>query len=225
MRKLVVFLILLLIVLAVLDRVTVSGVEREIARQVEARYDLDATPTVEVKGIPFLTQAISGRYEEIDISIGALNRDGARLSGVQARLLGVNAQLNDLLASQAKIVVDEVVGTVVISKETVDARAPRGIKVEGGGDDTLRVSGNVNLRGVPVPVTATMRLEVVRGGIRLRPTDVKVGGGLPVGDVARLVSWTVPVRELPLNLKITKVRSTPEGLAVEASAKDVPLKG
>lgn len=225
MRKLLVFLILLVIVLAIVDRVAVAGVQREVARQVEARYDLDATPTVEVKGIPFLTQAISGRYQEVTISMGSLDRDGVRLASIEARLLGVNAQLNDLLASQAKIVVDEVIGTVVISKETVDARAPRGIKVEGGGDDSLRVSGTINVRNVQVPVTATMRLEVVRGGIRLRPSDVKVAGGIPVPEATRLVSWTVPVKDLPLNLKITKVRSTAEGLAVEATAKDVPLKG
>lgn len=225
MRKLLVFLILLAIVLAIVDRVAVTGAQREIARQIEARYDLDETPNVEVKGIPFLTQAISGRYQEIVISMGSLDRDGVRVSGIEARLLGVNAQLNDLLASQAKIVVDEVVGTVVISKETVDARAPKGVKVEGGGDDSLRVSGTVNVRNVRVPVTATMRVEVVRGGIRLRPTDVKVAGGIPVPDAARLVTWTVPVKDLPLNLKITKVRSTAEGLAVEATAKDVPIKG
>lgn len=225
MRKLVVFLILLAVVLGILDRVAVTGVEREIARQIEARYDLDATPEVEVRGIPFLTQAISGRYQEIAITIGPLRYDGVRVAGIDARLLGVNAQLNDLLASQAKIVVDEVVGTVTIAKETIDARAPDGLKVEGTGDETLRVTGEIPVRNVSVPVTATMRFEVVRGGIRIRPDEVKLGGNVSVPNAERLISWTVPVRNLPLNLKITKVRSTPEGLAVEARAQDVPLKG
>jgi hypothetical protein len=225
MRKLVVFLILLAVVLGILDRVVVSGVEREIARQVEARYDLDSTPQVEVHGIPFLTQAISGKYQEITIKIGALRYDSVRVAGIDARLLGVNAQLNDLLASNAKITVDEVIGTVVISKETIDARAPDGVKIEGTGEDTLRVTGEIPVRNVRVPVTATMEFEVVRNGIRIRPREVKVGGNLAVPNARQLISWTVPLRNLPLDLKVTKVRSTPEGLAVEARAKDVPLKG
>ena len=39
------------------------------------------------------------------------------------------------------------------------------------------------------------------------------------------MSFTVPVRRLPLGLKITKVTSTAEGLAIEARATDVALKG
>lgn len=225
MRKLVVFLILLAVVLGVLDRVAVSGVEREIARQVEARYDLDETPKVEVHGIPFLTQAISGRYEEISISIGSFRRDSVRVARIDGRLLGLNAELNDLLASDAEITVDEVVATVVVSRQTIDDRAPEGLKVEAAEDGTLRVTGELPVRNVPVEVSATLRFEVVSGGIRIRPDDVKVGGNLAVPNAERMLSWTVPVRRLPLGLKITKVTPTAEGLAVEARAKDVVLKG
>ena len=69
---------------------------------------------------------------------------------------------------------DEVVGTVVVAKQTIDERAPEGLKVEGTGKDTLRVTGELPVRNVPVQVSATMRLEVVPGGIRVRPTQVDV---------------------------------------------------
>jgi hypothetical protein len=225
MRKLVVFLILLAIVLVILDRVAVAGAQREIARQVAAKYNLDTPPVVEVKGIPFLTQAISGHYQEIAISMGPMTREGVRLSSIQGRLLGVNAQLNDLLASKSNITADRVIGTVVISRQTVAERAPDGIKVQGNGNDTLSVSGNVVMRNIKIPVTADMRLEVVTGGIRLTPVNVKVAGGITVPTASRFITWTVPVKNLPLNLKITKVRSTADGLAVEGTATDVPLKG
>jgi hypothetical protein len=205
--------------------VAVAGVQKEIARQVEAKYDLNATPVVEVKGIPFLTQAISGHYQEIAISMGAMTREGVRLSSIKARLIGVNAQLNDLLASNANIVADQVTGTIVISKETVAARAPKGIKIQGNGGNSVKVSGNVVVRNISIPVTADMRLDVVSGGVRLTPENVKVGGGVTVPTASRFITWTVPVKNLPLNLKITQVRSTASGLAVEGTATDVPLKG
>ena len=224
MRKIIVALILLAVVLVILDRVAVTGVQNEVARQIAAKYDLDNTPTVEVKGIPFLTQAISGHYDEVEISMGPMTHEGVKLAAVDARLIGVNAQLNDLLATNAEITADKVTGTVVISRQTVADRAPEGIKIEGNGDDSLRVSGSVVGGDIKVPVTADMRLRVVSGGIRLVPEHVKAGN-INVPRATRVLGWTVPVKDLPLNMKITKVTTTGSGLAVEGSATDVPLKG
>src|SRR5688500_6714506 len=115
MRKLIVFLIVLGIILAVLDRVAVSGVQREIARQVAARYDLNTQPEVTIGGIPFLTQAVSGRYEEIRLDLGPISQKGVRLSEVTATLYGVTAPLADLVqnAANAQIMAERVVGTIV----------------------------------------------------------------------------------------------------------------
>ena len=97
MRKLVVSLIILAILIVVVDRVAVIGVQREIANQIESKYDLAGTPAVQIKGLPFLTQAISGRYEEIAIEMGPLTREGARLEGIDATLYGVHAPLGDMI--------------------------------------------------------------------------------------------------------------------------------
>ncbi|GGK94795.1 hypothetical protein Sme01_57510 [Sphaerisporangium melleum] len=224
MRKLFVSLILLGVLLAVLDRVAVAGVQREVARQVAARYDLATPPAVEVHGIPFLTQAIAGRYEEVTVSIGRISvPGGAHVERVDAVLRGVRAPLMDLIqnSATADVRADEVTGTVVISRQTLEARAPRGLRVRGNGDDTLQVTGDVTVAGVTIPVTAKMKIEVIKGGIRLTPENVN---GIQVPNATRLLSFTVPVKELPLNLKIERVRSIPEGLAVEGRATDVPLR-
>ncbi|WP_067181661.1 LmeA family phospholipid-binding protein [Microtetraspora niveoalba] len=226
MRKLVVFLILLVVVLAILDRVAVAGVQREIARQIEAKYDLSSTPTVHIEGIPFLTQAVAGNYEEITIATGPLTREGVSISKIDATLYGVSAPLADLIqdASKADLRAERVTGTIVISRKTLDERAPRGVKVEGGDGDRLRVSGKVTVLGQDIPITADLKIETAKGGIRLVPADVRIAGGISVPNVEKFVGFTVPVKNLPLNLKITKVRSVPEGLAVEGSATDVPLR-
>ncbi|WP_214109744.1 LmeA family phospholipid-binding protein [Acrocarpospora catenulata] len=225
MRKLMVSILVLGILLVILDRVAVVGVQREIARQIEAKYKLEATPTVTIEGIPFLTQALAGRYEEISIQIGGITQHGVKLSGIDATLNGVNAPLMDLIQNAAAVDLraERVTATIVISRETLDARAPRGIKVEGTGD-ALRVSGNLNVLGQQVPVTADLKVEVNRGAVRLTPTNVKLAGGVPVPNANRLMTFTVPIGELPFNLRITSVRTTPEGLAVQGSATDVPLR-
>ncbi|GLW96445.1 DUF2993 domain-containing protein [Microtetraspora sp. NBRC 16547] len=225
MRKLVVFLILLVVVLAVLDRVAVAGAQREIARQIEAKYDLSSTPTVHIEGIPFLTQAVAGRYEEISIATGSLTREGVTISKIDATLYGVSAPLADLIqdVSKADLRAERVTGTIVISRETLDALAPRGVKIEGGAGDKLRVSGKVTVLGQNIPVTADLKIETVQGGIRLVPTNVKIADGITVPNVEKFIGFNVPLKNLPLNLKIKKVRSVPEGLAVDGSATDVPL--
>ncbi|GAA4192723.1 DUF2993 domain-containing protein [Microbispora amethystogenes] len=226
MRKLVVAVVLLAILLVVLDRVAVVGVQREIARQIEAQYDLAQPPSVQVKGLPFLTQAFSGRYEEIAIGIGQVEREGVRLERIDATLYGVTAPLADLIqnAAATKIKADRVAGTVVISRRTLSAHAPAGIKVEGTGDDKLRVSGNVTVLGNQVPVTADMKIETIKDGIRLTPANVRLAGAIPVPNPERLISFTVPVKNLPLNLRVTRVTSTSEGLAVQGTASDVSFR-
>ncbi|GIH29066.1 hypothetical protein Aph01nite_73760 [Acrocarpospora phusangensis] len=226
MRKLLVSVLVLGIVLVVLDRVAVVGVQREVARQIEAAYKLSATPTVTVNGIPFLTQAIAGRYEEVTIEMGDLTQEGVTLSSAQATLYGVHAPLMDLIqnAEAVDLRAERVSGTVVISYKTLDARAPRGIKVNGGGNGTIQVSGELNVLGQAVPVTADMKVELVKNQIRVTPASVKIAGGVPVPNAERLVSFAIPIRELPLNLKLTKVTPVEEGLLVQGTADDVPLR-
>jgi hypothetical protein len=225
MRKLIVTLIVLAVLLAIVDRVAVTGVQREIAKQVAAKYDLTTPPTVQIKGIPFLTQALLGRYDEIAVGIGPMTVEDVKLSKIDATLTGVTAPLGDLIQdpSKADIRAEHVTGTVVISRETIAARAPRGIEIDGEGDK-LRVSGVIAVLGRSVPVTADMKLDVVSGAVKLTPVGVKVAGGFSVPNPERFITFTVPVKDLPLGLKITSVKTTPEGLAVEGTATDVPLR-
>ncbi|MEO3854645.1 DUF2993 domain-containing protein [Acrocarpospora sp. B8E8] len=226
MRKILVSVLLLAIVLVVLDRVAVVGVQREVARQIEAAYDLSATPTVTVNGIPFLTQAIAGRYEEVTIEMGDITQEGVSLSSVNATLYGVRAPLMDLIqnAESVDLRAERVTGSVVVSYATLDARAPRGIKVKGGNNNTIQISGNLTVLGQTVPVTADMKVALAKDSIRVTPESVKIAGGVPVPNAERLVSFTIPIKDLPLNLKLTKVSPTAAGLLLQGTASDVPLR-
>ncbi|GII93395.1 LmeA family phospholipid-binding protein [Sinosporangium siamense] len=227
MRKLIVGLILLAIALAVVDRVAVSGAQSEIARQIAASYNLRGEPEVTIEGIPFLTQAVSGRYDEIKLKTGPMTQRGVRLKEVEATLYGVDAPLLALIQNvgRDKIRADRVVGSVVISHDTLKARAPSGIEIKGEGD-RLSASGDVVIANVKVPVKAFMKFQVIKGGIRLSPEDVTLAGGIPVPEnVTRSLTYDVPVRDLPLGLRLTDVRSVPEGLRVSGEAEDVALRG
>ncbi|MBG0827569.1 DUF2993 domain-containing protein [Planomonospora sp. ID67723] len=226
MRKLLVFLILLLVLAGILDRVAVAGVQREIATRATARYDLAAPPEVTILGIPFLTQAIAGRYDEVKVDVGKLNVGGAQVSGVDATLYGVTAPLSDLLFHPERVDIraERVVGAVVIPETTLNQRAPRGIKVQAG-ESGLGVSGEITFLGQQVPAKATLRVEVIEGGLRFVPEKVTLGGGITVPDPERFITYKLPIGKLPFNLKITDVRPVSGGLQITAEAADVPLRG
>jgi hypothetical protein len=136
----------------------------------------------------------------------------------------VTAPLADLIqnAANTDIRAERVTGTIVIPYDTLTARAPRGVKIKGNGD-RLAVSGDITVLGQKVPFTADLKIEVAQGAVRLLPVNVKLEGGMSVPDAERFISFTLPVKNLPLNLKITDVKTTAQGLAVEGTASDVPL--
>ncbi|WP_436761324.1 LmeA family phospholipid-binding protein [Streptosporangium sp. V21-05] len=226
MRKLIGFLLVLLVLVVILDRVAVTGVQREIATQATAKYDLSTPPEVTIEGIPFLTQAIAGRYEEVRVAAGAMTISGIRLSSVGFTLRGVTAPLEDLVLrpQQVDMRAERVEGTVVVPVETLNQRAPQGIKVNVVGDE-LNVSGEITVLGQKVPVKAALKVEIAEGGLRLVPGKVTLGGGIPVPDPERFINYRIPIGKLPYNLKLTEVKAVPEGLRISGEASDVPLRG
>ncbi|MGJ6966104.1 LmeA family phospholipid-binding protein [Streptosporangium sp. G11] len=226
MRKLIGFLLVLLVLVVILDRVAVTGVQREIATQATAKYDLSAPPEVTIEGIPFLTQAIAGRYEEVKVAAGRMTVSGVRLASVDFTLQGVTAPLEDLVLrpQQVDMRAERVEGTVVVSVETLNQRAPSGIKVAVAGD-ALNVSGEITVLGQKVPVKADLKVKIVEGGLQLVPGKVTLGGGIPVPDPERFINYRIPIGKLPYNLKLTEVKAVSEGLRISGEASDVPLRG
>ncbi|MDP9846963.1 DUF2993 domain-containing protein [Streptosporangium lutulentum] len=224
MRKLVAFLILLLVLGVILDRVAVAGAQREIATRAMAVYDLDTPPEVTIVGVPFLTQAIAGRYDEVKVDAGAMSVAGVRLSSVDFTLYGITAPLEDLVlrADQLDMRAERVAGTVVIPVATLNQKAPQGIKVAVAGDG-LNVDGEITVLGQKVSAKATMKIELVKDELRFTPEKVTLGEGIPVPQPERFIAYTIPIKNLPFDLKVTGVKVVPEGIEVSGEATDVPL--
>ncbi|GAA3134603.1 LmeA family phospholipid-binding protein [Streptosporangium carneum] len=226
MRKLAAFLVLLLVLVAILDRVAVAGVQKEIATRATAKYDLATPPEVTISGIPFLTQAIAGRYDEVKVDAGPMSLAGIRFSSVDFTLHGVTASLEDLVLHPERVDMraERVAGTVVVPLATLNQKAPRGIKVAVDGD-VLVVSGEISVLGRKVPVKADLKIDVAENELRFVPEKVTVSGGIPVPEPERLISYRIPIKNLPFNLKVTDVKTVPQGISISGEATDVPLRG
>src|SRR5688500_2888757 len=128
MRKLIVFLIVLVILLVAVDRVAAAGVERDLANRIAASTDLSSTPTVTIEGIPFLTQAVSGHYPEVRFDLGTFSYGGVPVKNLRGAAYDVTAPLADVLQNRPTARAGRVTIAGTLTKETIDRYAPKGVK-------------------------------------------------------------------------------------------------
>jgi hypothetical protein len=225
MRKgLVIVLILLIGLVIAADRVGLMVAQDQIAKNVASQYGLDHKPKVKIKGFPFLTQALSGKYDEIDVDVGDFTQLGVHLTGTVVTLKGVDAPLSDAAhGDPSHFVADTVTSTATVPYRDVNREAPRGVKISAKGK-TLQVRGPVTVLGISRTVTATVTVRPSGRSVRVLPQTVDAGGTtVPVALVQQAFTFTVPVKGLPLNTRISDVEVEPDGLRVTTTAEHVNL--
>jgi hypothetical protein len=226
MRKgFVIFLILLIGLVIAADRIGLWVAQDQIAKQVASQYGLDHKPTVKIKGFPFLNQALSGRYGEIDVNVGDVTQLGVHLSGTVVTLKGVDAPLSDALHGDAShMVADTATSVATVSYADVDKQAPHGMKVAAQGK-SLQVRGPVTVLGLSRTVTATVSVQPSGRNIRVLPQTVDAGGTtIPVALVQQAFTFTLPVKGLPPHTTISDVKVQPDGLRVTTTGQHVNLE-
>jgi hypothetical protein len=226
MRKgLVVFLVLLIGLVIAADRVGLWVAQDQIAKNVASQYDLDHKPGVKIKGFPFLNQALNGRYDEIDVNVGDVTQLGVHLTDTVVTLKGVTAPLSDAVHGDAShMEADTATSTATVSYADIDKQAPQGMKVSAKGD-ALQVRGAVTVLGVSRTLTATVTVKPSGRSVRVVPRTVDADGAtLPVALIQQAFTFTMPVKGLPVNTRITDVQVQPEGLRVTAAAEHVNLQ-
>jgi hypothetical protein len=221
MRKLIVFLIVLVVLLVAVDRVAAAGVERDLANRIAAASDLSAPPTVTIEGIPFLTQALSGHYPEVRFDLGTFSYGGVPIKNLRGAAYDVTAPLADVLQNRPTARAGRVTVSGTLTKATIDKYAPEGVKI-GGNGRRLTASGEVTVGVTKVKFNAELRVEVVDGGLRIQAEKIE---GVPA-QAAQFVSYTIPFEgKLPFDVKVTGVKSVADGLEFSAEASDVPIRG
>lgn len=225
MRKgLVISLIVLIGLVVAADRVGVMVAQDEIAKTVATQYNLDHTPDVKIKGFPFLTQAIGGHYDEIDVNVGDLTQEGVHLTDARVVLKGVNAPLTDAIHGDPdKMIASSAISEATVGYSDVNKDAPRGMKVSAKGS-ALQVRGPVTVLGFTRTVTATVTVNPSGRSIRVLPQTVKANGAtIPVSLLQQAFSFNVPVKGLPKGARVTGVQVQPDGLRVSTTVDNVTL--
>ncbi|MEO9133511.1 MAG: DUF2993 domain-containing protein [Jatrophihabitantaceae bacterium] len=216
-------LVLLALGLALADRILVALAERKASAFLAEPFG--HPPTVRVHGAPFLTQAVRGRYREVEVSGGGLRIGELAGATLNARLFNIYLPARELLGGRtSELPCEHVEGRVVVPYAEL-ARVSRvpGLVL------TFERSRLIASASLPVlgfgqltRVSGTAKLTVVEGAVRLRVSDPSVAGisltGLVLRQLMPRMDVPIPIPRLPWGLRLNELEPTASGLAVSGSA-------
>jgi hypothetical protein len=212
-----------------LDRSCAALAERRASEYLSVPFGHPAT--VRVLGTPFLTQAVRGRYTQVEVSgtlrVGEIN--GATLI---ATLRNVHLPTRDLLGGRTReLPCEHVAGRLLIAYSELArvARIP-GLSLYYRGDKLLASAA------LPVPgfsQLARIQGEAVltqagAGSVWLKINGVTVVGialpSLVLNQLLPTLNVAIPLPELPYGLRIDELLPTQSGLLVCGSAEAVVFR-
>jgi DUF2993 family protein len=229
---LVVLVVLLLVlggVLVVADRVGARVAEGRVAEQVAARGGLNGEPAVDITGFPFLTQALSGEYEDVRIGLTAEQLGQPAGTRADVSLRGVHVPLSDVLSgSVQQIPVDRVDGTATLSYALLASQLG-GDTVLAPEGDGVRITRSVEVLGFDLTLTAVGTVTLAGQDVVVDVEDASAGAVDVPAFVLRqaedLLDLSYRVPALPFGLQLTSVEPTAEGVDVAVEATDTVLSG
>ena len=227
MRRLLITLVVLALVLVVVDRAGAALASRAVASQVAATGEVSGDPSVSIKGFPFLTQALSGRYADIEVSGTGLVKDQG-VSEFDAQLSGVHLPLAEALSGRVSAVpVDRVDATVLLPYAELERRlANRRLTLSAAGD-LLRVTGSVTVLGRTLSASALSAVRVDGRAVVVTAQRFEVGSK-PADKVLSAalgsrLDFRVTLGALPYGLVLQSVRVEPAGVRARATAESAVL--
>ncbi|MCU1658262.1 MAG: putative secreted protein [Pseudonocardiales bacterium] len=211
---------------ALADRICAALAERKAAAYLSEPFGHPAT--VRIHGTPFLTQALRGRYRDIEVSGGGLRIGEIVGATLDAHLHNAVLPLRELLGGRAtELPCERVEGRILLPYGEL-ARVSRipGLMLS---DDGGRLVASASL---PVPgvsqlarVSGAAALTVAGGAVWLRVRGLSVAGiSLPRLVVTQLMpslNVPIPLPPLPYGLRLDELQPMAAGLLVCGSADDV----
>jgi len=141
MRRIAVFIGVLVVLAVVADAGLRVLAENRAADQIETSLELNETPEVSLGGWPFVVQFIRGRFPSVIVSAEAVGTGALRLSEVELELERVRVSL---LSDKRSVRARSGMGTAAISERALNAALDRtGVeaRVEMSGEDVTVIVG------------------------------------------------------------------------------------
>lgn len=223
-----VVLALVLGLLLLVDRLAVGLAEREVAERLAEQETVQGVPEVDIRGFPFLTQAMGGRYDDVRISLTAAELGQPKGTRAEVTLRGVELPFSNVLSgSVQEVPVERIDGTATLTYALLSEELGADTELAREGDG-LRITRTVELLGRDLPLVAAGQVTL-DGDILVIEVDEASGAGIEVPGflvdrAVDLLDLRYEVPELPFGLELTGVRSADNGVDLRLEATDTVLR-
>lgn len=222
------------------DRLAVHFAEGEVADRLKTQEGLTTTPSVDIKGFPFLTQVAGGELDDVQVGMDDYEADTGtaggtiRIDGLKADMKGVafsgdySSATADTASGTASIAYDQLLKAAK-SQET-DLGFGVTAKVAGlsdGGNGKIKVA--IKLSGtLDQTVSVLGTVTVVDGDtVRVRADSIPSFGNITLADadVRSLTDFEQKIEGLPGGIQLDKVEAGASGVEITVKGSNVKLAG
>jgi hypothetical protein len=236
LRRLLITLVIVAAVVALGDRVANALVERRIATEVantaadHGAYS-DQRPDVTIHGWPFLTQAWTGEFEQIDITLQDVGSGGLEFPSLDLVAHDVHADWRELSdGGDAVASTLDVEGSVSVDSIEALLAEKTGFDLEIGEDGTAKLQGSRELGGIEVELEATGQIVIDANTLQFTPDAIEsLTTNLPpavqplIQGAASEFASSVELPELPYGIQLVEVAFEGDVVTVSGTAEDVVL--
>ncbi|HUQ58351.1 DUF2993 domain-containing protein [Lentzea sp.] len=252
-KFLVITVIVLGVLLVAADFALAAAGEYQIAQRMREKLQLDEDPSVRINGFPFILQALRGDYQHVEIrAYGVPIKDeqqgvDLRDLDIEADLLHTRVELSDLLAGNvSKATIDTVKGSVRIKALDLnrlanqvtpfdklsiepDNRVATPVPANPKAPKTtaaVKLSGETNVAGKVVTLTAYGQIALVSGAIQINIDDIELNDASLkqiVPQLRQALAIKIDPGTLPFNATPTAVEVESGSFKLSGEIADVPL--
>lgn len=226
-RLLVLVAIFLVVVLVVVDRVGAIVAAQVLSSKLKTDEHLASRPDVTIGGIPFLTQAIDGKYSDVKVTAHDLTINRLAVETFAVQLHGAHIPLKAAVRGNVhEVPVDNAKGQATITYGAMDSYLhSRHLTVSEGPGDALKVTGSLDIAGHRFSASGTGTASVAHNVIVVHVRQISVGVDSHIGhlSLAQRINFSLPLTGLPFRISLGTVRATSAGIVATGSAHDLVL--
>lgn len=206
------------------DRYAESQAEAYARQVVSDSIPVTSTPTVDITGFPFLTQALRGTLEHVTGSVGGATLGGIPVTDVQLDATGVlirppaGQQPRAAHATVAATIPTASIQKVVQDRTGFDAR----LAVDGSA-----LTASTSVLNLPLELALVPRVDA--GKLLVDVQSLKLNGAtvtaaqLPSAFRSKIQGIAVPVDGLPKGLALSNAAVVADGVRITTDGSDVEV--
>jgi hypothetical protein len=222
LRNTIIVVLALVVLFIVGDRLAVLYAQNQVAQQFKEQGGFEGTPSVSIKGFPFLTQVIAHNIHEITITSDKIKAGPVTITNLDADITdvklngGFTAGTIGHLDGQALIPfsgLTSALGGALGGGGLGDLAS--GVTIKAAGDNKIKASFDLLI------VSGSATLKVTREPGNKIHIQLLSSHGLPSEITDQLKDLTVPIPALPLGMQIQRIQVNGAGISIHVIGNNV----